>query len=62
MSQGFECGLGLIDFKDYIEGDEIECMKVTYVTREFKLLDGVSGSILQPTIKKKPLMKAMERS
>ena len=54
--------MGLVDYKDFTEGDEIECMKVTYVTREFKLLDGVSGSVFSAAIKKKTLMKAMERS
>ena len=34
VAQGYECGIGIEDYNDIKEGDEIECFRMVEVARE----------------------------
>lgn len=41
---GQECGLTIDDFKDYAEGDDIECYRVDWVLPNLQLKDPISNN------------------
>ena len=46
VSQGVECGLSIENFKDFQEGDEIECHRLEWRSKVLNIVSGDSGAVI----------------